>query len=289
MRLCLNCSMRFDSTGWTCPACGFAPAVVDGVPILAPTLADGNCEDAIYAYDEVFAAESQHFWFINRNELIAWAIARYFPAVRSLFDMGCGTGGVVKALRGALPSVRLAAGDAHVSGLAFARLQAPDVSFVQLDIRQLPYDAEFDVIGVFDVLEHLDDDEHALRELHRATAPGGGLVVTVPQHRFLWSALDDHSRHRRRYGRRELIAKIVRAGYTIERATSFMALTLPAQVASRLRQQDRATLDASAEMRSSPLLNRIFGGVCALERIAITAGLSFPIGGSLLVVARKAR
>jgi len=288
MRLCVNCSVKFDATGWTCPACGFAPSVVDGVPILAPALAGGNASDATYAYDEVFAAESQHFWFINRNELIAWAIARYFPEVRSFFDMGCGTGGLVKALHRALPSVHLAAGDAHVSGLAFARLQAPDVSFVQLDIRQLPYDGEFDVIGVFDVLEHLDDDELALRELHRAIAPRGGLIVTVPQHRFLWSALDDHSRHRRRYARRDLCEKLVSAGYTIERVTSFMTLTLPAQFASRLRQQDRATLDASAELRSNPVLNRLFGRMCAVERIAIAAGVSFPVGGSLLVVARKA-
>jgi SAM-dependent methyltransferase len=288
MRVCLKCATRFDSSGWRCPSCGFAPSIVDGVPIFAPALANGNARDASYAYDQLYSAESRHFWFINRSRLIAWAIARYFPAVRSVFDIGCGTGGVVRALQAALPRVRLAAGDAHVSGLAFARQHAPHVSFVQVDIRQLPYDSEFDVIGVFDVLEHLDDDEQALRELHRATAAGGGLVVTVPQHRFLWSALDDYSRHRRRYDRQDLLAKIARAGYVVDRATSFMTLTLPAQVASRLRKRDIATLDAAAEMRLSPFVNRLLGIICAVERSAIAVGVSLPVGGSLLVVARKA-
>jgi SAM-dependent methyltransferase len=257
------------------------------VPRFAPELAGGNPVDANYAYADLYAAERTHFWFNNRSRLIAWAIRTYFPRVDSVFDVGCGTGGVLAALQAALPRTRLAAGDALLAGLEFAHRQLADVSFVQLDINRLPYDQEFDVVCAFDVLEHLDDDEAALREMYRATVPGGGLVVTVPQHRWLWSALDEHSRHRRRYERRDLQAKVERAGYCTERLTSFMTLTLPAQYLSRKTSQRSRDLDPAAEMRLNPVLNAGFGALCAVERALIASGLSLPAGGSLLLVARR--
>jgi SAM-dependent methyltransferase len=194
---------------------------------------------------------------------------------------------VLNTLKRRVPAVRLAGADALLAGLAFARRQVPELSFTQLDIRRLPYDREFDVIGAFDVLEHLDDDVQALREMHRSTAVGGGLIVTVPQHAWLWSALDDYSHHRRRYTRKQMVEAIERAGYVVERATSFMTLTLPAQLASRLRKQDLETLDPAAEMRVNPVVNSALSALCRFERSAIAAGVSWPVGGSLLVVARR--
>jgi SAM-dependent methyltransferase len=287
MRRCVACETTLTGDGWDCPACRFVPAVVDGVPLLAPDLARGNPTDAEYGYDELHAAEGSHFWFTNRSQLIAWSVRRYFPDARSFFDVGCGTGGVLDALRTGVPGVRLAGADALLSGLAYARRQLPDVALTQVDIRRLPYDREFDLVGAFDVLEHLDDDRQALAEMYRSTTVGGGLIVTVPQHPFLWSALDDYSHHRRRYTRRQMVAAIERVGYVVQRATSFMTLTLPAQLASRLRKQNLATLNPAAEMRLNPVVNAILGALCRVERMAIAAGVSLPIGGSLLVVARR--
>ena len=287
MRRCVSCEATLEGVGWNCPRCCFAPAVVDGVPLLAPELARGNPKDADYGYDELHAAEGSHFWFTNRSQLIAWATRRYFPEARSFFDVGCGTGGVLTALRSTLPGVTFAGADALLAGLALACRQLPDVAFAQVDIRRLPYDREFDLIGVFDVLEHLDDDERALRETYRSTNVGGGLIVTVPQHRFLWSALDEYSHHRRRYTRRQMVETIERAGYVVERATSFMTLPLPAHLVSRVRKRSLATLNPAAEMRLNPVVNSILGAMCGVERTAIAAGVSFPVGGSLLVVARR--
>jgi SAM-dependent methyltransferase len=287
MRRCVRCEATLNGDGWACSACGLAPAPIDGVPVLAPDLARGNSSDADYSYDELYAAETRHFWFTNRSQLIAWAARRYFPGAASFFDVGCGTGGVLAALQRACPGITLAGADALLAGLAFARRQLPAVAFTQVDIRRLPYDREFDIVGAFDVLEHLDDDQPALAEMYRSTTVGGGLIVTVPQHPLLWSALDDYSHHRRRYTRARLVGAIERAGYAVERATSFMTFTLPAQIASRLRKQDLATLNPAAEMRLNPAVNGILGALCRIERTAIAAGVSWPVGGSLLVVARR--
>jgi len=267
--------------------CGFAPSMIDGVPVLAPELAGGNPADAAYAYQDLRDAEERHFWFTSRHRLIAWAIRRYFPDARTFFDVGCGTGGVLAALRPILPRLRFSAGDALIAGLAFAKAQLPDVSFVQIDLRRLPFECEFDLFGAFDVLEHLDDDGLALREMFRSTKPGGGVILTVPQHQFLWSALDDYSHHRRRYRRRDLIDKVKGAGYHVLRATSFMTLTMPLQLLSRARQQNAATLDPAGEMRLNPAVNATLATMCAAERAAVRAGVSFPFGGSLLVVAGR--
>jgi ubiquinone/menaquinone biosynthesis C-methylase UbiE len=287
MRVCLSCASRFAGTGWLCPACGFEPAVEGGLPILAPHLAGGNPADAAYERAELLRAEATHFWFTARSRLIAWAIGKYFPRCASLLDLGCGSGGVLASVRPGFPHVRMEAGDALVETLAVAKRRLPDVSFVQMDIGRLPYDGEFDVACAFDVIEHLDDDEHALREMHRACSVGGGIIVTVPQHAFLWSAVDEYSRHRRRYARSGLVRKVQRAGFVVERATSFMTLVLPALAAARVAKRDPASLDATAELRIGPALNALCATACRIERAVISAGASLPIGGSLLIVARR--
>ena len=71
--------------------------------------------------------------------------------------------------------------------------RVPDVQLYQLDGRRLPFEEEFDVVGAFDVLEHVDDDGLVLAQMHQATKPGGGIIVSVPQHPWLWSAVDEFS------------------------------------------------------------------------------------------------
>src|SRR4029450_10038001 len=118
---------------------------------------------------------------------------------------------VLAALQRASPSVRFTGGDALYEALGIARQRLAGVELYQIDARTLPFDREFDVVTSCDVLEHLDDDGAAARELFRVVVPGGGIMVTVPQHRWLWSANDTFSRHRRRYERRQLIRVLEQA------------------------------------------------------------------------------
>ena len=108
----------------------------------------------------------------------------------------------------------------------------------------------------------------------------------MPQHPFLWSAVDEFSRHRRRYTRAGLLDKVRRAGFGVERVTSFMALVLPALLLARIGKRDVATLDPVAELRIAAAPNAVLGAICRLEAATIAAGWSWPAGGSLLVVAR---
>jgi SAM-dependent methyltransferase len=158
-----------------------------------------------------------------------------------------------------------------------------------MDARRIPYEDEFDVVGAFDVLEHVAEDEVALAAIHRAVRPGGGILLTVPQHPRLWAPADELAKHCRRYTRRELVDKVQRAGFEVTKVTSFVALLLPLMALSRARQRRSPnSYDELAEFRVSAFVQSVLGLVLSIELAMLRLGISFPAGGSLLLVGRKA-
>jgi SAM-dependent methyltransferase len=213
---------------------------------------------------------------------------RYFPGARSLLEIGCGTGFVLKGLREAFPQLRLTGGELYLEGLRYASARLPELELLQFDARRIPFDSAFDVIGAFDVLEHILEDQQVLEEMRTAVRPGGGILITVPQHPWLWSSIDDYGDHKRRYRCGELRSKVARAGFKLSRVTSFMTLLLPAMAAVRLRGRLRPiSLDPVRELvtprHATPILERIMD----LESALIARGADLPLGGSLLLVAKR--
>lgn len=159
---------------------------------------------------------------------------------------------------------------------------------MQMDARKIPFAKEFDVIGAFDVLEHIEEDARVLMQIHEALKPRGIVLLTVPQHVWLWSPVDEYACHVRRYSAKELHAKVAAAGFEILRSTSFVSSLLPLMWASRFAQNgSRRDIDATAELKISPWLNYIFETILGFELFLIRRDMSFPFGGSRLVVARK--
>lgn len=239
------------------------------------------------AFLQIAEFEDRSWWFRSRNRLIEQTVRRFFPEALSVLEIGCGTGYTLKALRDALPRAQLTATELLEEGLDVARGRWPNMRLIHADARALPFDSEFDLVSAFDVLEHIDDDVSALSELRRVLRPQGGIVVTVPQHQWLWSQTDDYAHHQRRYSRTQLISRIAKAGFTVRMVTSFVTLPLPAMILSRVGRRvfgpDSGDFDPWAEFRIPGLLNRMFESLAAGERYAIARGVSLPAGGSLLV------
>jgi SAM-dependent methyltransferase len=230
--------------------------------------------------------EERSFWFRARNRLIVSTFQRHFPHARSFLEVGCGGGVVLAALHSALPVLRLVGGELYPEGLEVARRRLPDVELLELDARRLPFENEFDVVGAFDVLEHVDEDEEVLQQMVRAARPGGGVLVLVPQHPWLWSEHDEIVEHRRRYTRKDLLAKAERAGLEILQMSSFVSSLLPVLAVSRAVDRFRKKTDLMANLEPGPLngvLERVLDG----ERKLIEHGVSLPFGGSLMLVGRK--
>lgn len=248
-------------------------------------------QDAVYE-PAVFARQSEFeeasFWYQGRNQVIAWALRHYFPDAKSMFEVGCGPGAVLSHLHTEMPELELVGGELHEEVLDVARSRIPDVELVALDGRSLPYEERFDLIGAFDVLEHIAEDEEVLAQMNRSVRPGGGLLITVPQHRFLWSARDEFLGHERRYTRNEMVGKVEAAGFEVMRATSFVSTLLPFMLASRAGQRILGRdNDPTEELDLPPLLQRVLMMGMRADLAMIRRGLSLPAGGSLLVVARR--
>ncbi len=290
LRLCLRCGAGWSGGSWRCPQCGSEPATLAGFPAFAPELARAEA-----GYDPAnFAAlaelESRNFWFRARNRLIVWALGRYFPGARRFLEAGCGTGYVLSGVAAAFPALEMTGSEVAAEGLGYAARRTPGARFMQMDARHIPFREEFDVAGAFDVIEHIEDDRAVLRALHGAIVAGGGLLITVPQHPLLWSEYDVRARHVRRYRAADLRAKVVEAGFEIVKMTSFVTLLLPLMIASRFMQRaPGADYDPLAELRIAPWLNWTLEQALDFERLLIRAGINFPVGGSLLVVARRPR
>jgi SAM-dependent methyltransferase len=288
MKVCLVCGQRFEADDWLCPGCGNFPELHNGYLAFSPDLAETNDGfDAEY-FGVLARLEARSFWFKSRNRLLIWALRRYFPHASSFLEIGCGTGFVLSGIQREFPELTLSGSEIFSEGLALAEKRLHGVALFQMDACHIPFEAEYDVIGAFDVLEHIEEDGTALLQMYEASKTGGGILLTTPQHRFLWSVLDDYSFHKRRYTRKELLEKVERAGFTILRASSFVSLLLPLMMLSRMKQRSmQADFDPLAEYKSGPILNTVLEKVLAIERMAIQRGISFPAGGSLLVVARK--
>lgn len=288
MRICSACTVEIRTEGWRCESCGHAPREIGGFPAFAPDLAASNegYDDAYFA--ELYRLEAGNYWFRARNALLAWALRQYFPRARDFLEIGCGTGYVLAGVAAARPELRLSASEISSRGLPFAARRVPRAELFQMDARAVPFAEHFDIIGMFDVLEHIEDDERVLGQARRALKPGGGLMVTVPQHRFLWSRYDEHAHHVRRYEAAEIADKVTRAGFRIIMTTSFVSLLLPLLALSRrARPAPRGDYDVLAELRVGPITNFLLESVLAFERLLIRCGIRFPAGGSRLLLAQR--
>jgi SAM-dependent methyltransferase len=288
MKLCLKCENVFAAEGWHCPACGHDPVRLDGVIAHAAAMANGGSGFKPEYFAALARLEASNFWFRIRNELILWALHRYGPELRSFLEVGCGTGFVLSGIAKARPGLALSGSEIFVAGLAHALKRIPGAQFMQMDARHLPFLDEFDALGAFDVLEHIEEDEKVLTQLYKALKPGGLMLLTVPQHAWLWSTADEYACHVRRYGRSEIEAKVKAAGFELLRSTSFISVLLPAMMLSReLRKRDKVAFKPDAELNINPVLNELFYALSRMELVGIKLGINYPVGGSRLIVARK--
>lgn len=287
MKHCLSCGKDFTGKHWDCPNCGYMPHDLDGFLSFAPELSETAESYDAERYKVVAAIEQAHFWFRSRNALIVWALKKYFPNSLSLLEVGCGTGQVLDSIHAAQPNLELVGTEIHVKGLEFCRQRLPNAEFMQLDARVMPFVEEFDLVCAFDVIEHVEEDAKVLAQMHQACRSGGGILITVPQHQWLWSYKDDFAHHKRRYSRKELLKKISNAGFKITTVTSFVSLLLPLMYLSRLWERAPTQFEPQRELDISPRLNRIFYTLMRCETAMIRWGVPLPVGGSLLLVAKK--
>jgi SAM-dependent methyltransferase len=278
--------------GARCPACASAFTLEDDVLDLRAGRR-GTAGFDPHHFPKLAAIEEEHFWFVARREVVLDALRDTVPdlAGRALFDVGCGSGGLLQFL--AARGVPVAgACDAYAESLALVRRKLA-VPLLLVDEGRLPPLAPgYSLLSLFDVLEHIDDDVGTLRFLLDVLDPGGVLVLTVPAHPILFDEMDRIAHHRRRYRRSELGDKLRAAGFRVLRLSHFMSPLVPL-VALRwllgaLPGRPGAVERRQVELAVTPVLNGLARAVLRLERPLVRAGV-LPFGSSLIAVAARPR
>jgi SAM-dependent methyltransferase len=236
-------------------------------------------------YENMAQIDARHWWFAARRQIIAALIAdKVRPqAGARILEVGCGTGANLELLS-RFGSVEAIEPDAEARAFAAAR------SGLAVRGGTLPggvelADGRYDLITLFDVLEHIPDDRGALQELARKTAPGGKLLITVPAMPSLWSGHDVAHHHQRRYTARSLRKTLDAGGFRPLHLTHFNSLLFPLIVAARAwgKVQGR---EGGDDAIPSAVINRLLRDLFASERHLVSR-LSIPFGVSLAVVAER--
>lgn len=236
-------------------------------------------------YDSMAELDERHWWYRARREVLAALIRRRVrpPRQAKILEIGCGTGHNLAMLAefGEVDALEVDAGARAVAEKRLGRrvLSAP--------LPELEGVAEgyYDMIGAFDVIEHIADDQAAIASIARRLKPGGKLVVAVPAHQWMWSAHDTVNHHHRRYSKRALKRLITASPLQLEAIGFFNSLLFPLAVAQRLASRVSGKDSSDLKLPPRPVNYALERGFAAerllIGRVPLPPGLSlFAIGSA---------
>ena len=249
-------------------------------------------------FSALFSAEDAHFWFQARNHIIGTLVQQLdseYTAGYRFLEIGCGNGNVLRTLEEVCAHGHVMGMDLFAEGLRYAR-QRVNVPLVQADIYAMPFRVKFEMLGLFDVLEHLPNDTDVLTQLHAALPPNGALLMTVPAYPSLWSYADELANHKRRYTVESMSSALQDTGFQVTYITHFMMSILPlVWVQRKLANYRIAHTDSpdlghqifQDELKITPVVNNVLTSLLKREASFIRRRKPMPFGTSLLVLAHK--
>ena len=236
-------------------------------------------------YRRMAAQETEHWWFTGRRSILRKTMAHYSPQAGDLaiLEAGCGTGGNLRLLSefGTVSGFELDEDACRVaarSGVPIVRGCLPD---------EVPFeDNSFDMIALFDVLEHVKEDRESLSKLYKLLKPGGRLFITVPAFPSLWSHHDVRHHHFRRYRKNPLKRLIEETGFQVIRLSHYNFLLAPIVVMTRLYHNLSNNSHSDDEKMPPGWLNRLLRGIFSFEGNLLMR-MDLPVGISLMAVAER--
>jgi SAM-dependent methyltransferase len=237
-------------------------------------------------YRIFFEVQKKHWWFVTKKEIVLDTIDRHLnkQGDTKVLDIGCGSGLMLNALEDIGQTFGMDMSDDAISFSKEIFNGKVEKGFLP---DQIPYEENFfNLITALDVIEHVDRDIDSLKAIHSHLVSDGKAVITVPAYMFLWSKFDELNEHKRRYTLTELNAKLVQAGFTVEKISYFNTLLFPIVFVVRmLNNVLKRDGSSDIDMPSWPLnlaLEKIFG----IEKYLLKF-ISLPFGVSVLAVVRK--
>jgi SAM-dependent methyltransferase len=235
--------------------------------------------------------EEESFWFSHRNDVITTGV-KNFPPSGVIFDIGGGNGFVAKGLIDAGFDCALV--EPGISGASKAvergveNIFCATIESIGIEKKSIPG------IGLFDVIEHIEDDISFLKNLHSLMVSGGRLYATVPAYNLLWSKEDEFAGHFRRYTKDSISKVLEKAGFEIEYATYFFRFLPPAifafrSIPSYLGKKSSASVNSHKKEHQvkKGIVNQLLNKLLINELKLIKMKKQLLVGGSCFIVAKS--
>ncbi len=237
-----------------------------------------------FTYQLMREFEDGHWWFVARRKILRDLLSTLqLPLGSDILEVGCGTGGNIEFLQ-AFGAVTCVESEKIAARIARERKLAPIMSG-RLPNELPGFEHQFDLIVLFDVIEHIEGDGDSLVALSTLLKPGGHIVLTVPAFPFLWSQHDEENHHKRRYTRNSLSALVTSKEFSIDYISYFNFWLFPLVATIRLIRKFFQYQESWQDMRlPNKISNRILQSVFSSERYFIKRKVSLPVGISLVTV-----
>jgi SAM-dependent methyltransferase len=239
------------------------------------------------SFEEMLNTQNRHWWFRGRRKILETLIKKCanLPENSHILEIGCGTGANLEMLSrfGSVKALELD---------EYAREHIPPVAGVEIFEGYLPDGLSsvrgetFDLICLFDVLEHIEQDVESLAAVKDFLKPGGKLLLTVPAYQWMFSVHDAVMGHYRRYSRHQMSLRCIRAGYEIVRSGYMNMCIFPLMLAVRIMDKIRGASKAFGTAIPPSGINAVLYSLFAAESLWIPY-MRTPWGSSVLVLAEK--
>lgn len=233
-----------------------------------------------FEYEEMARTQETHWWFVARREILEALIRKFSPTKtqKNILEIGAGTGANLEMLStlGKVTAV-------EPNEVARKNISEKFSEKITLINGKIPgelnlQNQKFDVICLFDVLEHIEDDKAALREIKKILERDGRIILTVPAFQFMWSNHDKNLHHFRRYSKKDLCNLIKSCGLEVVEISYFNFFLFPIAFLARILTKK------STAKKPNYFLNKLFREVFLCEKSFLEKGFVFPFGLSLFAI-----
>jgi SAM-dependent methyltransferase len=221
-----------------------------------------------------------HWWFLGRKHLLRALLGSAVVRDLLILDAGCGTGLAEDVLD---PLGTVIGIDVAPEALCDRASTCPE-RLCLASIDPAPFRSGiFDLVVALDIIEHIEDDAAALREMHRLCRPGGRLLITVPAYDWLRSAHDEALGHYRRYSVRQIADLMRDAGFRPTKVSYSVTAPFPAAVAFRFLRRLLRSSGGSDMFEVPRLINSAMTALMRLEA-ALIKRVNLPFGLSVVAI-----
>ena len=289
MILCPNCQEVLSLRGeaLACPKCFNQIKKKDGIFVFHPNYLKTFNSHTLEGLEAIHSIEGRHFWWRSRAKYIVRVFKKYINKNSLLIEIGAGSGNVSRVLQN--EGFKMAVGEIQLPGLYWAKKYGIN-DLYQFDLNLPVFKNHFDVVCMFDVLEHLEYDDLAIKSVKTMLRKNGKVVITVPAHKWLWNRRDVIECHRRRYELKEIKNLFLQNNFKIIMCKHFFVSILPLLVIRKFFSPAESVESSQDEIRDNvkinPLINKLLCYMVTLENL-ILGKFSPKIGGSIAVIAEK--